>query len=266
MLSYQHAFHAGNLADVHKHSTLAWILDYMIQKDKPLTYLETHAGRALYLLSSDEAQKTQEAAKGITFCENWFEDTHPYARALAQVRHAHGTDSYPGSPLLAAHILRQTDPILLSELHPQEHAKLTEVMTPHRAICDQRDGWEMALSRCPPDPRRGMLLIDPSFEIKTDYTTIPGALAKLHRKWPVGVIMLWYPILTSQSHLPMTSQLMQSFPDALCHEVGFPPVREGHRMVGSGLFVINPPYGMEKHASWLTSKFDSLPALSLPSS
>ena len=255
MLSYQHAYHAGNMADVHKHAMLAWILAYMTRKDKPLTYMETHAGRALYDLSGDAAVKTGEAAQGIARARDWFPADHPYAVALDRVTAAHGPQAYPGSPLVAAHLLRPTDPLFLSELHPQEFAALKAAMAPHSAICQQRDGWEMALSQCPPDPRRGLLLIDPSFEVKSDYATIPDTIRKLHRKWSVGVIVLWYPILTDNVHLEMTRQLKADHPEALCHEVAFPPARPGHRMVGSGLFIINPPYGIETEGKWLSAQF-----------
>lgn len=258
MLSYQHAYHAGNMADVHKHAILAWMLAYLTRKDKPLTYMETHAGRALYDLQSSAATKTGEAAQGIEIAEEWFSADHPYRQALAAVRAAHGAQGYPGSPLVAAHLLRPTDPLFLTELHPQEFAALKEVMTPHRAICQQRDGWEMALSQCPPEPRRGMLLIDPSFEVKADYKTIPKTIGQIHRKWGVGVIALWYPILTDQTHVPMISALQAAHPDALTHEVGFPPARPGHRMVGSGMFVINPPFGLADEVAWLSVKFAAL--------
>lgn len=258
MLSYQHAYHAGNMADVHKHAILAWMLAYMTRKDKPLTYMETHAGRALYDLTDDAAQKTGEAAQGIAIARQWFSAEHPYARALDAVTADHGPDAYPGSPLVAAHLLRQTDPLFLSELHPQEFAALQDAMAPHRAICQNRDGWEMALSQCPPDPRRGLLLIDPSFEVKSDYQTIPTTIAQIHRKWAVGVIALWYPLLTGSPHRPMIGALQSAFPDALTHEVAFPPARDGHRMSGSGMFVLNPPYGLDAECTWLSKRFESL--------
>ena len=258
MLSYQHAYHAGNMADVHKHALLAWMLDYMTRKDKPLTYMETHAGRGLYDVTDEMAMKTGEAAQGIALARKWFAAEHPYAKALDQVAADHGPNAYPGSPMVAAHVLRQSDPLFLSELHPQEFGHLRENMKPHAAICQQRDGWEMAQSQCPPDPRRGLLLIDPSFEIKSDYETLPETLRKLHRKWSVGVIALWYPILTDGPHVHMINALKAAHPEAFSHEVRFPPAREGHRMVGSGMFVINPPYGLAEQAGWLSMKFNSL--------
>ena len=255
MLSYQHIYHAGNLADVHKHSMLAWALAYMTRKDKPLTYLETHAGRGLYDLQDEAALKTGEAAKGIALVKDAFATDHPYAQVLSRIQSKHGASAYPGSPLIAAESLRNIDTVHLSELHQQEFAALKENMGPYGGIYRQKDGWEMAMSLCPPEPRRGLLLIDPSFEVKSDYQTIPQTIAKLHRKWGVGVIMLWYPILTDAPHIPMIRELQAALPDAVTHEVSFPPARPGHRMVGSGLFVVNAPYGFTDEAARLSALF-----------
>lgn len=255
MLSYQHIYHAGNLADVHKHSMLAWVVSYMTRKNKPLSYIETHAGRGLYDLTDEAAQKTGEAAKGITLAADWFARDHPYTQVLTRIRAKHGPNAYPGSPMIAAEGLRPMDNIHLSELHPQEFAALATNMAPYGGFFRQKDGWEMALSLCPPEPRRGLLLIDPSFEVKTDYTTIPKTIANIHRKWGVGVIMLWYPILTDAPHKPMIQELTAALPDAITHEVSFPPARPGHRMVGSGLFVVNAPYGFAPEAARLSSLF-----------
>ena len=255
MLSYQHIFHAGNLADVHKHSMLAWALAYMTRKEKPLSYLETHAGRGLYDLEDAAALKTGEAAKGIALAQDWFAPEHPYAQVLARIRARHGPQAYPGSPLIAAESLRNLDTIHLSELHPQEFAALKDNMAPYGGVFRQKDGWEMAMSLCPPDPRRGLMLIDPSFEVKSDYATIPATIVKLHRKWGVGVIMLWYPILTDAPHIPMIRALQSALPEAVTHEVRFPPARPGHRMVGSGLFVVNAPYGFTEEGLRLSALF-----------
>jgi 23S rRNA (adenine2030-N6)-methyltransferase len=256
MLSYQHGYHAGNLADVHKHSLLAWMLAYLVQKDKPLSYLETHAGRGLYDLTDAAAIKTGEAAQGILRVQDWFAADHPYHKVLDKVRARYGDTAYPGSPVVAALSLRAMDQINLAELHPQEFAALRANMAPFGGIFRQRCGFEMALSVCPPEPRRGLMLIDPSFEVKSDYDTIPPLMAKLHRKWSVGVIALWYPILTDAPHRSMLHALQTAFPDGLRHEVSFAPAREGHRMVGSGLFVVNPPYGLEPQARWLSEQFE----------
>jgi 23S rRNA (adenine2030-N6)-methyltransferase len=248
MLSYQHAYHAGNLADVHKHALLAWALDYLTVKDKPLTYMETHAGRGLYDLSSAEADKTGEAAVGITKAETWLPADHPYRRRLAEVRALHGAMAYPGSPLIAAASLRDGDVMHLCELHPQEF---------RGAHIRQVDGLEAALSLTPPTPRRGLMLIDPSWEVKADYDTIPKTIAKVAKRWNVGIIALWYPILLDIPHVPMLDALTRDFPEALRSEVRFPPMREGHRMAGSGMFIVNPPYGMAEEAARLLAVFEA---------
>ncbi|MCQ0970804.1 23S rRNA (adenine(2030)-N(6))-methyltransferase RlmJ [Paracoccus sp. TK19116] len=258
MLSYQHAYHAGNLADLHKHALLAVALDYMTAKPKPLSYLESHAGRGLYRLDGPEARRTGEAQAGIQRAEaqGWLPSDHPLLRALTAVRRGHGPDAYPGSPMIAAQILRPDDRIDLAELHPAEHAALAglpDLMG--RARLHAQDGLAMAKAMCPPEPRRGMLLIDPSYEVKADYDRLPGAIAGLARKWNVGVIALWYPILADARHRPMAEALMRDHPAALRSEVGFAPAREGHGMQGSGMIVLNPPYGLEDEAARLDRIF-----------
>lgn len=259
MLSYQHIYHAGNLADVQKHALLAVMLGYMTQKSKPLSYLETHAGRGLYDLSADEALKTGEAEAGISSVKDWFDGNHPYHKALEKVCSLYGEAAYPGSPMLAEALLRRGDKMHLAELHPQEGEALSATMMGSGAKVYEQDGFEMAQSICPPDPRRGLLLIDPSYEIKADYETLPRFIGALHRKWNVGVIALWYPILENGAHKPMLAALeTQDLPKVLRHEVRFPPVREGHRMIGSGMFIVNTPYGLADEATRLSGLFAGL--------
>ncbi|NBZ89441.1 23S rRNA (adenine(2030)-N(6))-methyltransferase RlmJ [Stagnihabitans tardus] len=261
MLSYQHAYHAGNAADVQKHALLAWMLDYLTQKDKAFTYLETHAGRGLYDLAGPEATKTGEAAQGISRLEARLPEGHPYRRVLSMTRKAFGRAAYPGSPLIAGQIMRPQDGLWLCELHPQEHQALEAAIQPLRTANHasfrilKEDGLAAALSLTPPNPRRGMMLIDPSFEVKTDYDRLPVILPQVARRWNVGILALWYPILTDAPHGPMIRSLQKSFPEALTHEVRFPPARPGHRMVGSGLFVVNPPYGLHEEAKRLSALF-----------
>ncbi len=259
MLSYQHIYHAGNLADVHKHALLAAMLSYLTQKEKPLSYLETHAGRGLYALDAAEARKTGEAAMGIGRAEALFPPDHPYLRVLSDVRARYGATAYPGSPLVAALSLRPGDRMHLADLHPQEFAALTATMGPFGADCRQEDGLRFAIARTPPDPRRGLMLIDPSYEVKADYAALPPLIGKIHAKWNVGVIVLWYPILAGGAHVPMLAELERMhLPKALRHEVTFPPARDGHGMVGSGLFVVNAPYGLEEETETITSIFARL--------
>lgn len=259
MLSYQHIYHAGNLADVHKHALLAAMLSYLTQKEKPLSYLETHAGRGLYALDAAEARKTGEAAAGIGRAEALFAADHPYLQVLADHRARYGATSYPGSPLVAALSLRPGDRMQLADLHPQEFAALKATMAPYGADCRQEDGLRFALARTPPDPRRGLMLIDPSYEVKADYAALPPLIGKVHAKWNVGVIVLWYPILASGAHRPMLAALEAlALPKPLRHEVRFPPARDGRGMTGSGLFVVNAPFGTAEEAGRLSALFSAL--------
>ena len=261
MLSYQHAYHAGNLADVHKHALLAWMLSYLTQKDKPLTYIETHAGRGLYDLRAEEALKTGEAQQGIEMIDRlgWFKPEHPYSRVLTQVRAEHGPLAYPGSPLVAALLLRDIDQMTVAELHPQEYRALADAMLPYATLCRQTDGLQLALALTPPEPRRGLLLIDPSFEVKADYETLPRLISQLHRKWNVGIIALWYPILADSRHKQMMADLeAANLAKAFRHEVRFSPARDGHGMVGSGMFIVNAPFGTEEEAKRLSKLFAKL--------
>jgi len=256
VLSYQHGYHAGNAADVHKHALLAFMLDYLTAKDKPLSYVETHAGRGLYDLASPEAVKTGEAAAGIARAEAFFDARHPYLRALAATRADHGSSAYPGSPLIAKALLRPGDTMHLAELHPGENAALSQVAG--HAKVYRTDGPALAHSILPPTPRRGLLLIDPSYEVKADYAAMARLLPELHRIWNVGILMLWYPILADGRHRVMTRALSTALPDGLRHEVGFAPARSGHGLTGSGVFIVNPPWGTYEQAALLDSLFERL--------
>ncbi len=259
MLSYQHAYHAGNPADVHKHAALAWMLAYLTRKDKPLSYIETHAGRGLYDLSGPEAARTGEAAAGIDRVLPRLPAEHPYAHVVRDTRAAHGPAAYPGSPRIAAALLRPGDTAHLAELHPAENRALRAALRGTGFRVHAQDGLDLAASLCPPDPRRGLMLIDPSYEVKADYAALPKRIAACARAWPVGVIALWYPILRDPVHGPMLAALRRAHPQALNHAVGFAPVRAGHRMVGSGLWVINPPFGLDAALAQIGALFDAPP-------
>lgn len=258
MLSYQHIYHAGNPADVHKHAILAWMLTRLAEKPKPLSYVETHAGRALYDLSAAEAEKTGEAVAGVGRMLRDFPPDHPFRLCVEAVRAEAGAAAYPGSPRIASQCLRAEDRLHLAELHPREHAALREAMR-GKARVHQADGFELALSLCPPEPRRGLLLIDPSYEIKSDYDTIPGFIGKVNKAWNVGVVALWYPILTDRRHRGMVRAIEAAgLPKLLKSEVSFPPVRPGHGMIGSGMLVVNAPFGLEEETARLDKMFRAL--------
>lgn len=234
MLSYQHGFHAGGPADVHKHRALAGVLSLLTRKARPITYMETHAGRGIYDLTDAQATKTGEWRAGIGKAQR---DDHPYWMALDRVRAHFGPDSYPGSPLVAQALLRDQDRCVLMELHPAEHAALAEAID---AEVHRRDGYEGVLALSPPEPRRGLVLVDPSYEVKAEYRMVVEFAKPLMTKWSEAVVMVWYPILPDARHKPMIEAL-----NGIIHEVRFPP-HKGRGMQGSGLVLINAPYGVEK--------------------
>src|SRR5690606_5502399 len=168
MLSYQHIYHAGCLADVQKHMVLSIILAHLVKKDKPLSYIETHAGRGLYDLKSPEALKTKEASHGIEKLWPEVPKNTPYAKILEET-HAHfGPSFYPGSPFIACSLLRVCDQLTFMELHPQEYDALKRTFKGRNIQIHQRDGYEGTLALSPPHPRRGLVFIDPSYEVKTE--------------------------------------------------------------------------------------------------
>lgn len=238
MLSYQHAYHAGGPADLHKHLVLAGLLARLTEKVRPISYLETHAGRGLYDLASPAALKTGEAARGIGRLAPG--PAHPLSRALVAVRGRHGATAYPGSPSIAATLLRPRDRIVLAELHPVEHDALRRVLG-DRAEIHRRDGAEMALALAPLTPRRGLVLVDPSFEIKTEYRATARLVRQLAAKWPEATVMVWYPLLPEARHRGLRDGL-EGLP-LVIDEVGFVPA-PARGMSGSGLALVNPPYGI----------------------
>lgn len=245
MLSYQHAYHAGNQADVHKHALLATILVYLTQKDKPITYIETHAGRGLYNLQSAEAVKTGESTAGIRAAlqNGDYAADHPYRRAVDMTMVRHGGFAYPGSPLIAKNLLRDCDRIHIAEKHPQEYAALRAAVSGKNIRHYHADGYDTALALSPPPARRGIVMIDPSYEVKAEYKQVTDFIAKLHRKWNVAMIALWYPLLESGFYQDMTDDIEAAgYPDLFKHEVLFNMDNPDHRLKGSGMLVINAPY------------------------
>ncbi|MGF1501450.1 MAG: 23S rRNA (adenine(2030)-N(6))-methyltransferase RlmJ [Paracoccaceae bacterium] len=240
MLSYQHAYHAGNAADLHKHGALAALLALLTRKPRGVSYLESHAGRALYDLESVEARKTGEAAFGIALAT----PAGPFDAALATVRAAHGLAAYPGSPLLARCLLRPQDRLILCELHPGEHEALRAAMAadgPPVAI-HRRDGHEGLLALVPPKPRRGLALIDPSYEVKDEYARTAATAEAVFGRWPEGTVMVWYPVLAAGRHRDLVARIRASGAPLLADEraiLAAPP----NAMQGTGLLVLNPPHG-----------------------
>ncbi|MCF6305522.1 MAG: 23S rRNA (adenine(2030)-N(6))-methyltransferase RlmJ [Rhodobacteraceae bacterium] len=235
MLSYQHSYHAGGPADVHKHLVLAELLALLTKKSRGISYLETHAGRGLYDLSSDDSLKTGEAAEGINAIT--LPDC-PLVKTLRNIQQKYGPDAYPGSPMIARELLRDQDRLHLMELHPVEYRNLRQNLMGEGVSLHRRDGYEGVFAITPPKPRKGLVLIDPSYEIKTEYAEVAEFSHRLMDKWPEATIMIWYPLLEADRHLELVQGLKLPF---LKHEVGF-DLKDGKGMTGSGLILINAPY------------------------
>jgi 23S rRNA (adenine2030-N6)-methyltransferase len=245
MLSYQHIYHAGSFADVHKHALLAHCLAALKAKHPRLTVLDTHAGRGLYDFSAPEALKKQEYQNGIAhFMGNHDAALRPYLDIVRKYNQGEGLEFYPGSAVIARDMLRPSDRMILSELHPGEFQKLEETFEGGLNVeLLKADGLDVLMRRMPPQDMRGMAVIDPSFEMKTDYAEIPRKLAATWRKWTQGVFFLWYPILESAPHLSMLTALRETdVRDVLVSEIKLAQTPEqGYAMYGSGVAIINPP-------------------------
>lgn len=255
MLSYLHAFHAGNFADVQKHGALALVHSMMQAKASGIACFDTHAGSAIYDLRGERARKTGEADDGVQklWCAKdrlRSEDWKPFLDVLAGFNAGSGELSvYPGSPAWFQHFLRDGDALTLFELHPSESEQLAGWASRASIRVLRQDGLAGLLRQLPPKQPRLLTLIDPSYEIKSDYVEVAETLGKAWQKCRHGVFLVWYPILTSG----LQEQLKSAVRDTkarkiLCSEVHLrnPPERG---MVGSGMLVVNPPWGFDSRLS-----------------
>lgn len=253
MLSYRHAFHAGNFADVFKHALLCLTLDYLKEKDKPFCYLETHAGAGRYDLSSAPSQKNREYVGGIQ--RLW--DSRdipsslvPYLNIVAAInggsppaplRH------YPGSPQLARQMLREHDRMVLCELHSSEYPLLKQEFAGDKQVAvHHQDGYVGLKAHLPPKERRGLVLIDPAFELRDETVRATQGLALAHQRWSTGIFALWYPI----AELPFRNRLLRlveelRIPKVLVAELSLDEIAGTGPMVGTGMVLINPPWRLE---------------------
>lgn len=253
MLSYRHGYHAGNHADVLKHLVLLGLLQRLLAKDKPFTYIDSHSGAGVYDLNSAEARLNTEHASGISRVWHSRSDDPLLSLYVSRVR-ALNEDGrlrwYPGSPLLAADCLRADDRMHLLELHPAEVEELRfnhlhALGTHDRVSIHQRDAFEGLLAITPPEPRRGLALIDPAYEDKQDYQKVLSTVLKLQRRWPVGIIAVWYPLLARQrdrSGWLKSALARENLPDLLSIELSVEEQAEDFGMHGSGMLITNTPW------------------------
>lgn len=262
MLSYRHAFHAGNHADILKHLVLSLCLQHLNGKDKPYLVLDTHAGAGMYAIDSEQARKTGEYIDGIARLWNRLDlpaPMKPYIDALQAANGGLKLRRYPGSPWLAAHFARENDSLRLCELHSTDFALLRREFKDggRRIKVEQQDGFEVMKAALPPASRRGLVLIDPSYEIKSDYPRVLAALKDGVKRFATGTYLVWLPFLPSIDARALPEKLRKLPGDWLQASLHVrAPATKGHGMSGSAMFVLNPPWtlkqALQDSLPWLT--------------
>lgn len=253
-MNYRHVFHAGNFADVVKHTILTRILTYLMRKDAPFRVIDTHAGVGLYDLKGAAAEKTGEWVDGIgrlvhrDLPESAKDLLAPYLEAV----HAQNPDGelrfYPGSPLITRNMLRQQDRLMALELHPIDVEALRENFAADFQVrVTHVDGWQALGTHLPPKEKRGLVLIDPPFEERNEFERMAQNLIKAHKRWPTGLYALWYPIKDVADVDNFVGLLQASgIPKILRLELTIRQPSEPPRLHGTGMIVINPPFVLEE--------------------
>ena len=249
MLSYRHAFHAGNHADVLKHFVEVQLLRYLAQKDKPFWYIDTHAGAGCYALDTGYAVQNAEFESGIA--RLWQRDDLPaplaeYIELVKRLNPDGQLRLYPGSPLVALELLREQDRMRLFELHPTDSAILQENFAGYgtQVLIQAADGFGALKALLPPPPRRALVLIDPPYEDKQDYKRVVTALQEGLQRFANGVYAVWYPQLQRAEAKQLPEQLKRLPVKSWLHVALSvqEPGEDGFGMHGSGMFVLNPPW------------------------
>jgi 23S rRNA (adenine2030-N6)-methyltransferase len=253
MLSYRHAFHAGNHADVLKHIILLQIAEYMGEKATPFWIIDTHAGAGRYALDSGHATKLAEYRDGVG--RLWGKKGLPpaavdYLEFIKQLNPDGNLRHYPGSPWLASQMLRESDRLRLYELHSTDAKLLQECFKSagRQVSVNPTDGFAGLKAVLPPPSRRALVLIDPSYETRDDYSNVVKGLKEALQRFPTGTYALWYPMLSKLESRKLPDKLKGLGAENWLHvtlEVSAPS-KDGYGMNGSGMFIINPPWTLEK--------------------
>jgi 23S rRNA (adenine2030-N6)-methyltransferase len=249
MLSYRHGYHAGNAADVLKHFILTYVLDYIKKKDKSFIFIDSHAGAGKYLISDPYMQKNKEYLQGIKKIlqlknDNFF--LKKYLDLIKSINFNSDLKIYPGSCYLAARSLRPNDNLHFFELHPAEFSNLKKnFKNDSRVIIENDDSYQKLSKLLPPKEKRAVILIDPSYELKDEYDQVFKVLSNCYKKFPLGVYIIWYPILKSKKAVSFTLNILKRNYKNLFHiEMITDNLNNG--MQGSGLFILNCPWSIEK--------------------
>jgi len=264
LLSYRHSYHAGNFADVLKHIVLIECLQHLGKKDKAFDYIDTHAGAGLFDLSSVHASKLQEFKNGIGKLNpaDWPELAR-YFEVVNKLNHDGALGLYPGSPWIALHFMRPQDRSWLYELHSEDARLLANnVQKDKRARVMHEDGLSGLLRLLPPISRRGLVLIDPSYEIKSDYDLVAKTVIEGHKKFATGTYAIWYPVVERSRIIRLEKQLFKSgIRNIQRFELGITADGEASGMTASGMIVINPPWQLMETMQTILPKLSKALAL-----
>jgi 23S rRNA (adenine2030-N6)-methyltransferase len=248
-MNYRHIYHAGNFADVAKHVGLVYCLDALKRKDTAFFVLDTHAGRGYYDLHGAEAQKSGEAERGVQRLLSSAAAGEPLAAYFAALGARPGARvaRYPGSPALVAAALRPQDRAVCNELIPAEaRAAERELYSSGRLRIEVGDGYAALRSHLPPAERRGLVLIDPPYESPDELASLSAALADAHRRWPTGTFLAWYPIVSAAQRRRVHARFAAlRLAKMLLADLAVHPDDASVGLAGSGLLLVNPPYGAD---------------------
>jgi 23S rRNA (adenine2030-N6)-methyltransferase len=268
MLSYLHGYHAGNHADVLKHTVLTAVLARLVAKDKPVRYIDTHAGAGAYDLRAPAAQRNREHEGGVGKLWDASDAPSAVARFLALARAFNGAGPlkrYPGSPWLARESLRPIDDLFLFELHPAEHRTLKRAYATDRRVKVLReDGLTAGIGLVPPPSKRALTFIDPSYELRDEYRQVADAIGKLHKRFATGVYAIWYPVIERRWVDRYERALRAAGIDQLStYELCVARERRAGGLVGSGMFVVNAPWHLDDELGealpWLAERLGTEP-------
>ena len=242
-MNYRHAYHAGNFADVVKHLALVAILLHLRKKDTPFAVIDSHAGRGLYDLTSDQAAKTGEAANGITRLAG-LEGPEILTRYLALAAERPGF--YPGSPLIVAKLLRPQDRLLAIEKHPEEAASLKQALMPFRkARVEEGDGYARLIAALPPPERRGLVLIDPPFEAEDEFAALAETVTAALRRFAHGIYLIWFPVKSGSDASQFCGEVLAAGAASALRLDFTLEGATGGKLARAGLLVLNPPFGFD---------------------
>lgn len=258
MLSYRHAFHAGNYADVLKHIVLSKCIQYLLKKDAPITYIDTHAGAGCYSLTNPMTQKTEEYKEGIKCIST--ELLHAIDSEYADLIQTYSNkQQYPGSPDIAKKLLRRKDLLHLFELHPTDfHLLQNHFSVEKNVITHNTNGYINLLPLLPTKGRRALILIDPSYELKNEYQQLVNTLNDAYKRMPNAVFLIWYPVVNRMT-IEKTIQKIRNnnIKDVWRYELGLQGDTEGYGMTSSGMLVINGPWTLANNMESILPKLAS---------